>query len=398
MPISGTSWLSGAIKGLLFFLITLILLLDYLQNDQSGWSYSEDEDSEESAEQAKELLSEDAFAKAEGVSPTEGFQWFYKEYLSLLRASMVASCVGLYLKKQDSLILLGGDADEGYAGGSVVVPEGDLLETVGRQREPILEGNLPFGMHLSGYEGSQIRSFLGVPLLWGDKLAGVLAFGSQATESFSDEDKQFALRSGRLLTHAMALFYMGIHWESSDSVSRIHIQLEKQLRMIDDMNQAAVFFADAIRSLFPFERFTLCERDGEEGVVRAVVGQIDDVDRGYRFPLNDGINGWVMKRRAPLLLDDMKSGDFKRPRYSKSENPKHGMRSFLGIPIGHGEVAWGCICLEHSMANKYQEKNKEMLYTLSFALEATLERLSGARRKGAGHTGDMGADQYTLEI
>ena len=97
-------------------------------------------------------------------------------------------------------------------------------------------------------------------------------------------------------------------------------------------------------------------------------------DQGLRFSLNEGLNGWVLKRNTPLLVDDMEEGNYIRPRYSRDEDPKHGLRSFMGIPLGSGQGAWGCLSIESRSVNQYTVKERDVLLTLSIPFQITLER------------------------
>ena len=104
------------------------------------------------------------------------------------------------------------------------------------------------------------------------------------------------------------------------------------------------------------------------------------LDKGIRFSLDEGLNGWVIRRNLPLILKDMEEGDYVRPRYFRDENTKHGLRSFLGVPLGDVENAWGCISVESKAVNRYNEKAKEMLASIAVYLQIALERMQMGRQ------------------
>jgi transcriptional regulator with GAF, ATPase, and Fis domain len=205
---------------------------------------------------------------------------------------------------------------------------------------------------------------------------GVLAIGSTATESFSEEDRDFLVQFGDLLTQVMGLCHRGLRWETDQEVYRVYSDLEHSLLLAHDEESVANSFIHQIHRLFPFDRFTLCIREGEEGHIRFVFGQVDTIDRGIRFPLEEGLNGWIIKRNVPLIIADMAEGDYVRPRYFVNENIKHGLHSFIGIPLTGGEQeAWGCISLESRTVGQYGEKGKQILTSLSIPLQLALERV-----------------------
>ena len=222
---------------------------------------------------------------------------------------------------------------------------------------------------------AEVRSFLGVPLIFQNVVLGVLAVGSNATENFGEEDLNFMQRCAGLVTRVMILSYKGLQWEVDQEVYRLHTDLEKSLIGVQDEDQAILCFVQHIRSLLSFDRFTYCLRKGEEGIIRYVYGQMDNMGQGVSFPLDDGLAGWVLKRNVPLVLTNMMDGDYARPRYFQNEDKKHGLVSYLGIPLGSTELAWGSLILESKSVNQYGEKSKNVMLTLAVCLQIVLERI-----------------------
>ncbi len=303
------------------------------------------------------------------------FKQFYVQYLDLIRSAVVASCTGFYLKSANGLILQAGLDSEGEISPKGSIREGGLVSQVADQKKAVLSGQLSPNTVMDGFTETTVQSFLGVPMLWEDELLGVLAIGSDTPDSFGDEDAEYLTRCARLLTETMSSFHRGLRWEADQHIIRIHREIENDLRSAKDDETAMVAFVDQIRKIFPFDRITLSLREGEEGVIRQVFGQIDAHDRGARFSLDEGLNGWVLKRNAPLLIPDMAKGNYARPRYNQGEDTRHGFRCFLGIPLGRGEMAWGCLSLESKQQDQYGEKGKDVLMQLSRYLEVILEQV-----------------------
>ena len=307
----------------------------------------------------------------------DAFRVYVQELLSVIRSAVVASCAGFYVQRgNEGLEFNAGENEHGRWNRRMFIDEGSLVDHVAKQKVPILEDNLPIGTSMEGLPNSEIRSFLGVPLIRDDEIVGVLTLGSDATQSFGEADQEFLIRCGGLLTHGMAVCRRGLRWEMDQEVFRVLIKLQSLLARTKDEEGAVSSFVQEIRKLFSFDRFTLCVKEGNEGVIRHVYGQVDDFDRGTRFLLNEGLNGWIIKRNAPMIIADIEKGDYIRPRYFRDEYSKHGLRSFLGVPLGRGEEAWGCLSLESRLVNQYSEKGKDVLSLLAEYLYSTLERIS----------------------
>ena len=307
----------------------------------------------------------------------DAFRLYVQELLTVIRSAVVASCAGFYMQRgNDGLEFNAGENEHGHWNRRMFIDDGSLVDHVAKQKVPVLEDNLPIGTSLDGLPNAEIRSFLGVPLIRDDEVAGVLALGSNATQSFGEADQEFLVRCGELLSHVMTVCRRGLQWEMDQEVFRVLVELHGQLVYTEDEDGAVSHFVKEIRKLFSFDRFTLCIKEGNEGVIHHVYGQVDDFDRGTRFSLNEGLNGWIIKRNAPMIIADVEKGDYVRPRYYRDEYSKHGLRSFLGIPLGRGEEAWGCMSLESRLVNQYSEKGKDVLVLLSEHLYSTLERIS----------------------
>jgi len=372
-PVSGGAWWGYVGKGGLFLIVLFVFFYTFVS---SAEDLPEKVNEKEDNPPALEMLDKTPHDETP-VGFGELFHSYYQEFLTVVRNAVVASGVGLYLQKgQQGLEFRAGESEFGRVERPVLIGEGSLVNNVAKQRISLLEGNLPVGTTLEGMEELEIRSFLGVPLILADEVVGVLAVGSEATENFGNEDRDFLDRCGRLLTQVMAVCHRGLRWEMDQAVYNVHLELEKTLQNVKDEESAVISFVEYIKKLFPFDRFTFCVREGNEGTIRYVYGQIDDLNQGVRFPLDEGLNGWVIKRNTPLFIPDMEEGDYVRPRYFRDENPKHGMRSFLCVPLGNEEEgAWGAISLESKSIAKYGEKGKEILMDLVIYLDSTLERI-----------------------
>lgn len=372
VPISRNLWLGILCKSILFLFIFFVLYSVFIT------PVSQRDDLVESEKDEKTLHG--IAAPPEGFNGTgdgfgDTFRRYVHEFLSVVRRAFVASYAGFYLKKaQGRIEFQMGESEDGFLDGGVSTREGGLIDRVAKQGMPILEANLPGKTVFEGVPDSEIRSFTGVPLFWENNTLGVLAVGSRAASSFSEEDADFLLKYGELITRVMAMCHKGLKWESEQRIYRMHLHLEKALEKAADEDSVISEFVQVVKKVFSFERFSLCVKEGEEGVVRYAMGQADSFDKGFRFPLDEGLNGWIMKRNAPLIIGDMEEGDYVRPRYARNEDSKHGMHSFLGIPLGSGEGAWGCLNLESRSVNEYGEKEKEVLAALAVPLKMSLKR------------------------
>ena len=376
IPVSRGAWIGYIGKGLLFFLIVFVLYMLLFSQSEDEIPSSVEKSLEENSPDTSgvEQAGQDSSWKGFG----EAFQDYYRTFLPLVRNTVVASCVGLYLKKGDGEIeFQAGDTEKMHFERRMPVAEGNLVEQIAKHKLPLLESNLPIGMNLSGIPNLEVRSFVGVPLILEDETVGVLAVGSTATENFGEDDREFLVQCGTIITRVMTLCHRGLRWEMDQEVYKVHLDLEKSLLDAVDEKSATLEFVSHIKKLFSFDRFTLNMRKGDDGIIQYVYGQVDDLDCGVRFPLDEGLNGWVIKRNAPLIVKDIADGDYMRPRYYSKENSKHGLHSFMSIPLsGSNKEAWGSLSLESKFKDQYGEKGREALSFLAIPFQITYELIT----------------------
>ena len=79
--------------------------------------------------------------------------------------------------------------------------------------------------------------------------------------------------------------------ETDRKVYQVHVEFEEMLQTCFETDAVIEAFVSQVRKLFSIDRFTFCRRNGEDGIVSYVYGQIDHIDRGLCFPLDGGLNG-----------------------------------------------------------------------------------------------------------
>jgi len=374
LPLSDRSLMGYVLKSIVFILVIVLIYSTSLGNLIGEADRNRDSD----LVQRRGLVGD--FSELEEQEDWTGFgnafEKYYRTFLPVVRSAVVGSSIGLYfMKGKDQLEFQAGEDNSGYLMQKLRVEEGDLVEQVAVQNSPIIEPDLPDGYFLPGIPDTILHSFLGIPLNLKNRVVGVLAVGSSALEGFSYEDQEFVIRCGKLLTEVMAAYHQGMRCEIDMEVARMHIELEKKLSSVNDEEVAVSHFIYYLKRIFPYDRFSWCIREGEQGVIKYVDGKLDQLGKGTRFPLEEGLNGWVIKRNTPLVIADIEEGDYTRPRYFKDEYTRHGLHSFLGIPLGGEDSAWGVLSIESVSKNQYTEKEKDVFSSIAIPFKIAIERI-----------------------
>ncbi|MBN2423802.1 MAG: GAF domain-containing protein [Calditrichaceae bacterium] len=148
------------------------------------------------------------------------------------------------------------------------------------------------------------------------------------------------------------------------------LELSNKLNSAKDYERCQEVFTETIIESFEASKFTIAlKHDEKTAIIKKSIGIDDSFKYGFEFPLDDGLNGWVIRKNKPYLIENIDKGDYFIPRFTRDEKTNYGLRCFLSVPIIGKDEAVGMITLEHKEINKYSVSDKEKLtkYTEIFS-------------------------------
>jgi GAF domain-containing protein len=138
----------------------------------------------------------------------------------------------------------------------------------------------------------------------------------------------------------------------------------------------------------------LLDEASDELVFAAVVGEGEDTLLGRRFPAGNGIAGWVLGTRQPLVLADVTTD----PRFSADTAQSTGYvpKGIMAVPLLHGEEALGVLeVLDRPADARFRMEEVDLLGLFGIQAAAALALLRRARLAAAALEGS-GGDLQTL--
>lgn len=303
---------------------------------------------------------------------TKEIDQFFENTIKIIKTSLAAHSAIVFLWNNVTKSLqveFCASSSSTLKNGTEVEENGTLPGSVFVNKSVVLEKNIPSGQALQYYhEPVEIRSFLGVPMTIGGEIKGVLSVDSQVADDFGDSDVDLLTAYEKLISHGIELI------GEREKVRLLNQSIAAQKEFLDSLNDdfskenAVSAVGHACKKLFDFDRLSVCfvsEENKAEGIVVKVIGQHDGMAEGFGFPLADGINGWVIRRNKPLLLNDLEKGELFRPRYSREDESNYGLRSFLGVPMAFQDEVFGLISLENKQPDFYTEWDQNILMVLA---------------------------------
>jgi GAF domain-containing protein/CheY-like chemotaxis protein/anti-sigma regulatory factor (Ser/Thr protein kinase) len=263
-------------------------------------------------------------------------------------------------------------------------PFGEGLTTrVMQTRAPVtysgLADSIEMGvLHLS--EDDKTESYIGVPIIAGDKALGVLSVQSYKPHAFDDNNV-------RLLSTLAA--NMGVALENArlfDETQRLLKETEQrnaELAIINSVQEALAsklemqgiydLVGDKLRDIFDAQVVDIALYDAQENLLHFPYA----IERGVRFPDEPmpliGYRKHVMETRQPLLINEnamQSAAQYGNPQVLQGEIPK----SNLFVPMLVGGQARGVLSLQNlDRENAFTDSDVSLLQTLANSMSVALE-------------------------
>ena len=140
--------------------------------------------------------------------------------------------------------------------------------------------------------------------------------------------------------------------EQAVKTSQATIKAAQRLSSSVEWRAALAGVLDAASELVRFERGTLALVDElqEELKVEAARNSPIAISEMSRFKVGEGIAGWALSHREPVLVRDSRTD----PRF-KASDPKHQPRSFVAVPLLAGKEGLGVLTLARAASDPFTD-------------------------------------------
>ncbi len=224
-----------------------------------------------------------------------------------------------------------------------------------------------------GTDDTQMRSYLGVPLVAGDQMLGVVALNDLPEKRFTDADTRFlstiagaiasAIQNERLaqatqqrLAELAALNKISTMLTSDQSLTERFGQVGRELHAIFDVSSVYIALYDAPSNTV---RMPFFMGDDQEYTIEP-------------FALGPGFTSHILHTRAPLLINDDMDAQMEAMQAMKAGEGDLN-QSYLGVPIHLGDQALGVVGLSAPPKNKFQESDARLLNTIASAVGSAIQ-------------------------
>jgi diguanylate cyclase (GGDEF)-like protein len=241
-------------------------------------------------------------------------------------------------------------------------------QAIGERRSILIKEYLQNPDELGYYRGAvEVSSAMIAPITLIDQVVGVLVI-DRRVGSFSDKDKavfdEAANTAGFLL--AMLRLYEKARYDVQhlSSIAELAEKLHRRLDLKEILSDTILAF----KHFMPCDDISIAKVDEVNNSGELLVST--NIPENTKFPLDDGLVGFVARHKNPIIKDDLGKGNlvvFKKG--VKTPNV-----SFVGVPIQQDDELLGVIWLEDHQRRKFNEDDVRILNILSYQLSLAWQR------------------------
>jgi diguanylate cyclase (GGDEF)-like protein len=203
-----------------------------------------------------------------------------------------------------------------------------------------------------------IKSFVGVPLYYNERLAGILTLDSREPDVFGIETIYSLGKIIRVISVIISMFEDKYSESLSDQRLKGLLSVlntDKKFETEDELQNSLV---NSVKNLLPWDAFTFVYFNPQEQLFKTsrIVNKtsLKYVGEHLEVELNNTLVGKAILSGLPVKIDDTSESEYVR--YSKSEDVNFE-GSFFAVPLVFDKQNYGVLCMESLKKNVYSNED-----------------------------------------
>jgi GAF domain-containing protein/anti-sigma regulatory factor (Ser/Thr protein kinase) len=319
------------------------------------------------AEQQRRQEAETLYRAAQALATTLDLPLVFESILSELRKVVAYDSASVQLLQDGKLKIIGGhgfpNLDELLGITFDLSKDDNPNGEVVRRRSPVIIDDAPaiYKEFLSEpHAAIGIRSWLGVPLVLGDRLIGMLALDKREPGFYTPEHAQlvsaFAAQAAVAIENARLYDEAQRHVEELTALHNIDVAMISSLELDEVLSIIYEQISEALGVITFY--IALCDKRTDVIHARLVV---EEGERKPPFTLkaegDGGFAGWVMRTRQPLWVDDLEERDDLPVGAGIISRP---MRSLMVLPLIVRDQVVGVISAQSARPHVFDESDRRL--------------------------------------
>ncbi|MBS4033546.1 MAG: GAF domain-containing protein [Ignavibacterium sp.] len=258
-----------------------------------------------------------------------------------------------------------------------------LTSKVIKSRKPLLLNSLKDQIEKGAIiqsDEDKTESYIGVPILFNDKVLGVVSVQSYEVNKFDENNVRLlstlstnmgvTLQNAKLFEETKRLLF-----ETEQRTAELTIinsvgeAMSKQL----DVSTVTKIVGDKVREIFNAEVTEILLLDHNTNIINVPYSYFKGYQTVDSFLLGSGLTSKVINSRKPLLLSSFEEQTLHGAILDDNVGEADITETYLGVPIMFNDRILGVVSIQSYQKAAYNENNVRLLSTLSTNMGVTLQ-------------------------
>ncbi|HTX91939.1 MAG TPA: GAF domain-containing protein [Anaerolineales bacterium] len=225
--------------------------------------------------------------------------------------------------------------------------------------------------------GQPTRSYVGVPLIIGERVVGGISMQSYQPDAYTPEQIRIleTIATQAAVAIDNARLFEEIQRRAEQMTALFDIGLVATSGM--DMDRILKGLLEKCKQVLPVEAFYIAVFDPDTGLIDHPLfydmGEFFDLpSRDIRH--NPGLSGYIIQSGQTLYLPDI-SDPIIEKKYKIVQSGGNPTRSFVGVPLTAGEKVVGVISMQSSRPEAYTPEQVRLLETIATQAAGVIENI-----------------------
>jgi PAS domain S-box-containing protein len=226
-----------------------------------------------------------------------------------------------------------------------------------------------------------IRSWMGVPILVGERLVGMIALDKREpgfyTQKHARLAEAFAAQAAVAVENARLFHAEREQRELAEALAEATAAVGSTL----DLDQVLAAVLEEVRGLLDVTACSVwllasssagsTDPETDELICQQAIGPQSEIVRGWRLAPGEGIAGWVARTGESLIVPDVRADE----RHFKGVDERTGLpsRSILSVPLRAKDSVTGVLQVVDAEVDRFKTRDQELLEPLVAAAAIAIE-------------------------
>lgn len=251
-----------------------------------------------------------------------------------------------------------------------------IVGRVYQSRRPVLIGDVttdPDYVRAETISGKMPLSALSVPLIFKDRVLGVLILESTTRNYFTRDHLKVVNTLGRQMAIAIENAQLYEEQHRDVLVQELLSEVGKEMSSILDLEELLPKIAALTKKLFDYKVFAvgLHNAGTNEIELKVAIGMSEETLQQFsRFPVGRGVMSMALRARHPVLIHDLREQPTRIPVITDTgEEP----RSMIAVPLIYKERLSGVLAMQSVEVGFFRQEHVQTVTTLASQIAAALE-------------------------